>query len=101
MDWRKLLGNVNTETEKEQVSRESISQSGKIAELVLSDGRFCAVYPSRLWHLSAAADPDPYKQFAKMVCLSVLIDDEVVNAQEVFQMTIRDVNLIANHMQTS
>lgn len=99
MDLMKHFIDPAPESNATLSARDAIAQSGKIAEVVLSDGRFCEIYPTRLWHYSVAQDPDPNKQFAKFACLAVLIDDKVVSAQDIYTMPMRDAMLIQKHMQ--
>jgi hypothetical protein len=73
--------------------------SDKIAEVVLSDGRVCEVFPVKLWNVSLAIDEDPYKQLSKLMSLSTLLDGEVASAQTFFEMYVMDIERIAKYIK--
>jgi hypothetical protein len=73
-------------------------RSDKKAEIVLSDGSFASIYHLKLGHLVLTEDSSDMLRAAKLITLTVKIDDKYIGIEEALNLNVSDFNLIIKHL---
>jgi hypothetical protein len=73
-------------------------QSVKRKEIVISDGRFVSIYQVKAGHLLNCLDTNPMIQAAKLMTLSIEIDDNRVNLETILNLDLDDFNRILHEL---
>lgn len=76
--------------------QQELVQSDKVAEVVLSDGRFVSIYRIKIKHLIMAADSKAALQTCKLMSLVTTIDDKPFELEDVFELRLGDYQKISD-----
>ncbi len=70
----------------------------KKTEIILSDGRFATIHKVKLGHALASQDENQIHQAAKLIHLTVKIDDKHPTILEILNLDLEDFHLIMHHL---
>jgi hypothetical protein len=80
-------------------AQQELAQSGKPkAEIVLTDGTFVTIYPTKMKHILVAQDPDQLMYGMKIIAAVTKFDDEPPTAHQVMNLDPKDYNYIMKYI---
>lgn len=73
---------------------QELAQLDKKAEVVLSDGRFVAIYKVKLGHVLLSKDADDTIAMVKLIHLTTKVDEKPFEVKDILNLELKDFHKI-------